>query len=324
MAGWGRKWKINQKNLQNRSKNKNNKRLSWVPVVRILSPAGSHSLSYLPGMPSNTALSLDLLCGSSDPSLVLSPRVLASHAYSCQNWCVLSCQISWWPFMHSTHSGCLVHHVQPMQLAGRLGVSFLGHTALGSIVVLFPSARGSSTGVCSWGCPGGPGSAPVRAGCGGGAAARVAGVLAAPGSQGGWRLGQQEIECSRRVWQPGLTITFQYPCLEKPFSDRSVAGQSTGSQRVRHDWSDPACIDTRPFFRWQLCPSECWGDGGAAAWLAGTLAAPTAQGHGLPRSRSYASTEPLFEPLVAGDQASLSVSPPVQAHRGPPCLGPSL
>ena len=35
--------------------------------------------------------------------------------------------------------------------------------------------------------------APVRARCGGGAAAWVAGVLAAPGTQGSWRLGQQEI-----------------------------------------------------------------------------------------------------------------------------------
>ena len=34
---------------------------------------------------------------------------------------------------------------------------------------------------------------PVRARCGGGAAAWVAGVLAALGTQGGWRLGQQEI-----------------------------------------------------------------------------------------------------------------------------------
>jgi len=33
----------------------------------------------------------------------------------------------------------------------------------------------------------------VSARCGGGAAAWVAGVLAAPGSQGSWRLGQQEI-----------------------------------------------------------------------------------------------------------------------------------
>ena len=35
--------------------------------------------------------------------------------------------------------------------------------------------------------------APVRATCGGGAAAWIAGVLAAAGPQGGWQLGQQEI-----------------------------------------------------------------------------------------------------------------------------------
>ena len=55
------------------------------------------------------------------------------------------------------------------------------------------SACGSSTGVYSWGCPGGLGFAPVRARCGGGAAAWVTGVLATPGTQGSWRLGQQEI-----------------------------------------------------------------------------------------------------------------------------------
>ena len=47
------------------------------------------------------------------------------------------------------------------------------------------SACGSSTGVCSWGFPGGLEFAPVRARCGGAAAAWVAGVLAAPGPQRG-------------------------------------------------------------------------------------------------------------------------------------------
>ena len=37
------------------------------------------------------------------------------------------------------------------------------------------------------------GFASVRARCGGGAAAGVAGVLAAPGTQGSWQLEQQEI-----------------------------------------------------------------------------------------------------------------------------------
>jgi len=37
------------------------------------------------------------------------------------------------------------------------------------------------------------GSAPVMASCGGSTAAWVAGVLEAPGTQGSWWLGQQEI-----------------------------------------------------------------------------------------------------------------------------------
>ena len=38
----------------------------------------------------------------------------------------------------------------------------------------------------------------MRARCGGGAAAWVAWVLTAPGTQGSWWRGQQEIQCSRR------------------------------------------------------------------------------------------------------------------------------
>ena len=43
------------------------------------------------------------------------------------------------------------------------------------------SVSGLPTGVCSWGFPGGLGFALVRPRCGGGAAAGVTGVLAAPG-----------------------------------------------------------------------------------------------------------------------------------------------
>ena len=45
-----------QKNLQNKSKNKNSKYFSWVAAVRVLSHAGNHSPPYLPRMPSNTVL----------------------------------------------------------------------------------------------------------------------------------------------------------------------------------------------------------------------------------------------------------------------------
>ena len=56
---------------------------------------------------------------------------------------------------------------------------------------------------------------------------QLLGVLAAPGTQGAWRLGQQEIQCSKRVWQPLLANTVQYSCLENPLSDREgLAGHS--------------------------------------------------------------------------------------------------
>ena len=42
----------------------------------------------------------------------------------------------------------------------------------------------SSTEVCSRGCPGGLGSAPVRTGCEGGVAACIVGIPAAPSAQG--------------------------------------------------------------------------------------------------------------------------------------------
>lgn len=82
------------------------------------------------------------------------------------------------------------------------------------------SACGSSTGIApeaaleDWVCP-------VRARCRGGAAAWVAEVLAAPGTQGSWWLEQQEILCSRRVWQPVFANTlpifaWRTPMTEKP------------------------------------------------------------------------------------------------------------
>ena len=48
-------------------------------------------------------------------------------------------------------------------------------------------------------------------------------------------------------------------------------------------------------------------EGGAAAWLAGTLAAPSVQGHGPPLPQELWPHQSFFEPLVAGAQkASLA------------------
>ena len=48
-------------------------------------------------------------------------------------------------------------------------------------------------------------------------------------------------------------------------------------------------------------------EGAAAAWLAGTLVAPSVQGHGLPQPLELWPYQSFLEPLVAGDQkASLT------------------
>ena len=124
-------------------------------------------------------------------------------------------------YIFHRHRVCLVDHVDLICSLYSWWESFhsffLPTLPLGFNCGFFSaSACGLSTGVCSWGCPGGLGFAPLRARCGGGAAAWVAGVLAAPGTQGSWWLGQQKIQCSRRVWQPGLANMLQYSCLENP------------------------------------------------------------------------------------------------------------
>ena len=122
-------------------------------------------------------------------------------------------------YMFHRHRVCLVDHVYLIFSLCSWWAGF-GSSSLATLLLGFncgfisTSACGSSTGVCSRGCPGGLRFAPVRAKCGGGVAAWVAGALAAPGTQGSWQLGQQEIQCYRRVWQPVLANMLQYSCPE--------------------------------------------------------------------------------------------------------------
>ena len=100
-----------------------------------------------------------------------------------------------------------------------------------------------------------------------------------------------------------IILAWRTPLTQKPGRP-----QSTGSQRVGHDRSDPACIDPRLFFFFFACGSS---EGGTAAWLAGILAAPSVQGHRLPLLQELWPSDSFFESLVAGDQkvslASLSL-----------------
>ena len=71
---------------------------------------------------------------------------------------------------------------------------------------------------------------------------------------------------------------------------------------------------------------EC--EGGAAAWLAGTLAAPNVQGHRLPPWRELWPYQSLFRAYCSWRSEGLfsqsfSIVLPIQAFRGLPCLGSS-
>ena len=172
------------------------------------------------------------------------------------------------------------------------------------------SACGLSTGICSWGYPGGLGFAPVRASWGG-AAAWVAGVLTAPGTQRSWRLEQKGIQCSRRVCSIGPYVPEFLPGEPRSLTEKSGRPQSAGLQS-RTLLKRRCAHRCKTFF---ACGSsapvrvEC--EGGAAAWLAGTLAMPSVQGHRLPPLQEWWPYQSFFEPLVVGNQkaslASLSM-----------------
>ena len=69
-------------------------------------------------------------------------------------------------------------------------------------------------------------------------------------------------------------------------------------------------------------------EAGAAAWLVGTLAVPSVQGHRFPLLQEVWPYQSFLEPLVAGDQASgrsFSIAPPAMlCLDGSFAWGPSL
>ena len=98
--------------------------------------------------------------------------------------------------------------------------------------------------------------APVRARCGGGAAAWVAGDLAAPGTQGSFSYGSRKYSALEGydnnigqyapVFLPG----------EPPLTQKPGRPQSTGLQRVGRDLSDPVHINARFFCLGHLSPRD--------------------------------------------------------------------
>jgi len=192
-------------------------------------------------------------------------------------------------YIFHRHRVCLVNHVD---LICRLYSWWEGFW-FSSLVTLplgfncgfiSTSACGSSTGVCSWGCPGGLGFAPVRARCGGGAADGLQHqVLREVDGFGSSKYSALEVYGNQH-W-PTLSSVLAW---RTPLPDREAwpgSPQYTGSQRFGHYKNDFVRVDTRLFCLWQLCPSEnwvwrwrsclAWGDPGSAKY-AGTKTASAA------------------------------------------------
>ena len=86
------------------------------------------------------------------------------------------------------------------------------------------------------------------------------------------------------------------------------AWQATVHRVAELDTTEEALrAQMQDFFRlWPLCPLRVEREGGSAAWLAGTLATPSVQGHRLPPPQALSAS--FLEPLVAGDQKAFSDS----------------
>ena len=92
----------------------------------------------------------------------------------------------------------------------------------------------------------------------------------------------------------------QYSCMENPLSDRE-AWQAT-VYRVAKSWTGlkrPCLHRCKTFFACgSSAPVRVEHEGSAAAWLAGTLAAPSVLGHGLPPPQELQPSQSLLSSLL--------------------------
>jgi len=125
-----------KKNLQNKSKHKNNKCISWVTAVRVLSLAASHSPPHLPRMPSNTVLISGPAVGAAQIliwscSCVLLPPMSTAIRTSAFSFVGACNDFLYIPETQSLPSWSCEFNLQLVQLVGRFWAFFLSHTAPG-------------------------------------------------------------------------------------------------------------------------------------------------------------------------------------------------
>ena len=152
---------------------------------------------------------------------------------------------------------------------------------------------------------------------------------------GVWWLGQQEIQCSRRVWQPALASTLQYSCLETPLPDRE-AWQATvyRVEKSRTGLKWPCVHKHKTFFfffflflavatlpQWELSVKVVQLLGLQGPWrhqVCRDTDCLCGKSYGPTRVIFWASCSWWSEGLLG---QSFSIALPVQALRGLLCLG---
>ena len=136
--GWKKRKKKKkkiQKNLQNKSKHKNNKCFSWVTAVRVFSLARSHSPPHLPRTPSYTLLisgpvwEAQILIWSY--SSVFLPPMFTAIRTSAFSFVGARNDLLYIPQTQSLPSWSCGFNLQLAQLVGGFWVFFLSHTAPG-------------------------------------------------------------------------------------------------------------------------------------------------------------------------------------------------
>ena len=209
-------------------------------MVWVLSLAGRHSPPHFPRMPSNTVFvsgsavgaAQILICSYSCVFLPPMSTAIRTSAFSfvgAVNVFYIFCR----------HRVCLVDCVDLICSLYSWWEGF-GSSSLATLPLGFncgfisTSACGSSTGVCCWGCSGGLGSAPVRAGV---EVVQLLGlkafwqhqVLRGVGGQGSRKYCAPEGH-DNQYWPIHSSIlAWRTPLTEKPGGP-----QSTGLQRVGH------------------------------------------------------------------------------------------
>ena len=112
-----------------------------------------------------------------------------------------------------------------------------------------------------------------------------------------WRT--QVCPCEGQVWRWCSCLGRRGSGSNPPsLTEKPGRPQSAGSQRAGHCQSDPVCTGWRLFACGSSAPVRVEHEGGAAAWLAGTLAAPSVQGHGLPPPQESRPCESLSSSLL--------------------------